>query len=199
MPKDLVIPIENETMVIAKGSEQVRANVERRLFLGMGAKGALPKPKDGGAPMRRTGRLAANITYHLKLSRRGVIGVVTASGNRPTEEVANKAKNAARKQREARKLASVTGEYQGRQLSRRRVRSKYSPSGFVEKVSVGRIRFRAAKTNHNLAAILSVPPKPSDKRGYNGHRGRYVVFDENNKDIQDFLRVVNENLKPRMK
>lgn len=199
-PKQLIIPSENEILVIATGSEKVRQNVERRLRKGLGANGVLPQPKDGGKPLMRSGRLANNITYHLKQSRKGaVMGIVTASGLRPKSEIKAKDFDARMRQKAARDLALVSGEYGGRRLKLRRVKSKHSASGFVEKYNTGRIKIRAAVTNHNLAAILSLPAKAGDKRGYNGNRKAYVVFDENIQDIQDFVRIVKDKLKPGMK
>lgn len=199
MPRHFSIPKENELYIIGTSSSKVRDNVERRLRIGQGAKGPLPNTKDN-APLRRTGRLASNITYHMRPNKKGVLtGVITASGPRPRDEFKSKDFNASLKQRAAREQASVTGIWNGKTLRLRKVRSKHSPSGFAMKFSTGKIKFRAAKTNHNVAAILSLPPSPNDKRGYNGKRKAYVVFDENTKDIKDFVEIVERYLKPEMK
>lgn len=189
IPSKFVVPPENELLVVAAMGDQVQRNVYNRLRVGRGAHGALP------TDMVKTGRLLNSISYSLRTGRKGnVTAIVSATGDRPTDEVGQKKQVASRRTKLARAAHIASGT-----ARTRRVKSKKAPSGFAMKFMVSHIRHRAATTNAALAAILSVPPKSGDKRGFNGKRGTYVVFDVNSQDINDVQQIVGNQLNPSIR
>lgn len=172
---ELVIVNERET-VQAMGEAQ-RERTVTRLLSGQGATSSLPRPKDGGRAMQRSGALASSIANLLTRNRKGEwVSTVRATGNRPeSENVAKKKQRAKAKTKELRAamavaltLQSIAGE-----VDSDLVRKKVGKDGSHFKLS--RFKVRAGETNAAIAAILSVPPK--DIRGVNGGRGVYRVFE----------------------
>lgn len=185
LPEKFVL--KNESLLVAKMGEKIRANVESRLRRGQGATGSLP------TSMSKTGLFKRSIFYQLRQDRKGnFIAVISAGGNRPASEVRGKKASASVRQKTARSEASQTGLYKGKKLGVAKARGKPRknvPTEFGTKYKTGAVKVRAVTTNAALAAVLSVPPTAGDKRGRNGGRGVYVVFGENITDINDTVKI----------
>ncbi len=195
------VPDENEFLTVAKMGEVIRNRVEARLRLGAGAHGLLPRPKDGGTAMNRTGRILSNIYYVMRTSAKGTPrAIVRADGKRPVEETADKKPRAAARQRAARRAAASTGYHEGKRLAVKKYKSSGRRRGpaslFRYRFNTSSIRIRSADTNSSVVAILSLPPSSKDKRGRAGGRGVYIVFDTNTSDQQAIQGVVKSYLKP---
>lgn len=205
------LEIENEEETVREMGEAIRDDVQRGLARGQGARGSLPRPKDGGRALYRTGTLANSIGVVLRQKgRQRTIGplrseaayawssVVRALGDRPPEEnSAKKLKSAARntKRLRAEKIAELTEEHaKGNVIESRWLRKVPTKKGQIFRV--GKIRRRAAVTNAALAAVLSQPPR--DLRSKNGGRKEYRVFEPNVARQRAALEAAKRVMRPRL-
>jgi hypothetical protein len=184
VPDNLRLLFENEEGAIAVAADRIRAELTTRLEKGVGARGTLPNPKDGGQAMQRSGRVLSSIGVVIKKNRKSEtaqwIAFVRALGDRPAQEVGNKRAAAREKQRQLRAaasigfaLASLTAGGQAAIAKYRRKKQSKDGQAF----RLGGLRIRAGLTNASVAAILSQPPV--DKRARNGQRKQYRVFESN--------------------
>lgn len=154
--------------------QAVRERVVARLRAGLGAKGSLPRPKDGDAPAHETGTLARHIGSFDRVSRAGRhYAVVRAHGERPASEKAGQ-KALAAKARTRSLRAETRAALESRRAAGESIAAKYL-SKRTGTFKLGSIRVRTAVDNAALAAILSVPAK--DKRGKAGGRVVYRIFE----------------------
>jgi hypothetical protein len=205
------LELENEEETLREMGEAIRDDVQRGLASGRGSRGALPRPKDGGRALYRTGTLANSIGVVLRQkARQRTIGpmrnesayawssIVRALGDRPPEEnTARKVKSAARntKRLRAEKIAELTEKHaRGDVIESRWLRKVPTKKGQIFKV--GKIRRRAAITNAGLAAVLSQPPR--DLRSKNGGRKEYRVFEPNLARQRAALAAAKRVMRPRL-
>lgn len=199
------LKIQNEEETVRAMGEVVKTDLERNLAAGRGARGALPRPKDGGRPMFRTGLLAKsiNVVMRQRGRRRGFIGpmrddsayewsaAVYATGDRPDakQRRANDRRNT--KERRQRATEEALADLAAGRSSPflRRVPTK---SGNIFKL--GRVRSRSGHTNAAVAAILSQPPK--DLRAKNGDRAQYRVFEPTQQQKVAAARVAQKVMRP---
>lgn len=202
------LKVENEEETVRAMGEAVKVDLERNLAAGRGAKGPLPRPKDGGRAMFRTGLLARsiNVVMRQRGRRRGFIGpmrddaayewsaAVYSTGDRPDakQRRANDRRNTKeRRQRVADEaLADLAAGHSSPWL--RRVPTK---SGNILKL--GRVRSRSGHTNAAVAAILSQPPK--DVRAKNGDRAQYRIFEPTQRQREAAAQVARRIMRPVLK
>ncbi len=146
----------------------VADDAQSRARRGAGAHGALPRPKDGGKPINRTGQLIAGIGA-TPSKRDPTRWVVWATGQRGSDDDAKQKKSRARaEQRRRRKarVAAFSASGAGFHMTKRERRRA---------AGVGKIRVRAVTTNAALLAVLA--NKPKDKRASAGNRAQYRVLE----------------------
>lgn len=160
--------------------------VKRSTLAGFDAHGRrLPKPKDGGRALQRSGVFVRSIKMlkskrarAVKSPHTGKIAIpkyhVFADGVRDKKNLAKLRRLAREKTKQAR-AAAVLGEAFGALATGRGVSSDFTRSKRGAGIKLGKIRFRVVNKNSQIAAILSV--KPKDKRAKNGNRGIYRVFE----------------------
>jgi hypothetical protein len=185
--KKLELGVRNEREVVEAMTERMLARVRERTQRGTGVDGAqLPRPKDGGQPLQRSGQLRASIGATVRETRSGVfVGHVKPLG--PRTDVGNRAASAKVRTQMMRAAAvigafgqiSATGSTPGRKAK--------GPG-----IKLARVRVRTADTNAALAGILSVPPK--DLRGINGDRGTYRVFVASTREHAELAQLAQRTL-----
>lgn len=174
---EIEIVYENELAVLDEIGAKQAESLVTRAEQGLGARGPLPRTKDG-PPMRRTGTLLSSVRHVTREDPRAGRSyvIVRAHGDRPEEERgAEKRRRAAVRQRERRAALAVAltlGALGGQAIPAQYRRARPDARGNV--LRLGRVRVRAGETNAAVAAILSV--RPRDLRSSNGGRGTYVVF-----------------------
>ena len=160
----------NESQVVAAMGAAIASDITERATRGIGATGALPRPKAGNKPLQSTGRFLGSIRT-VQSRRNPNRQVVSATGKRPSEEnVAAKKKRARERTKTMRAEKAlqfaIDNPARAAAMSKREMRKE---------LKLGRVRRRTADTNNALAGILSTPPK--DKRAKNGKRGLYRVLE----------------------
>lgn len=160
----------NETEVVAAMGAAIASDITSRALRGIGATGALPRPKDGGKPLQRTGTLLGSIRT-VQSRRNKARQVVTATGKRPDKE------NVAAKKKRARAKTKQFRDATKSQFAKQRPRlaEKMSRREMYKLLKLKGLRFRTADTNAALAGILSSAPK--DKRAKEGGRKLYRVLE----------------------
>ncbi len=183
---DLSVDILNEEDIVALAGAAVAANISARMKAGNGALGALPRPKDGGNALDRTGQLQNSIGFVMKSTARkdGSVShwaIVRALGDR--SDRATRDANAKARQKKLR-AAFVIGETMA-QITTGKVST--ARRGLKGRLTGGHLRSRSAGTNGALVAILSNPPR--DQRSINGGRKVYVIFATNDADSKTVLDI----------
>ena len=205
------IQIVNERATVEAMADAVKAQLVRRLAFGMGARGALPRPKSGGQPYSQTGTLAKSIGVVVsnrparpKKGQAPVLvadrwrAVVRALGDRPANENVDRKVKAARDAQTQRRatlaVALSLSLLGGNTVDPMYLRKRATKSGDVFRVSS--VRVRTADTNAALAGILSVPPKDPDAK--KGGRGVYRVFEATDEYRAIAYRVAAGMIKARV-
>ena len=160
--------------------DRVRARTER----GESATGAaLPKPKDGGQPLRRTGSFLDSFGIRERTYPDGTISaVVRPMGPRPQEEHAGikRKRLAVRSRRLALMAAGAIG------VALQKVAGTHAQAPPLASIR----RRRTVVDQGSLAAILSLGPR--DERGQKGDRGVYLVFVPKETERADARRAAQE-------
>ena len=178
--------LKNPKETVKAMADAVSRGVSENTRKGKDAHGRrLPKPKDGGKPLYRSGTFFHSIGPVLSKTRRSrkptkrkqkpPMFHVFATGARPLDENVKAKKKRARIRSKEMKAAAVLGEAFGVMATGRDLNPTFKRKRRGAGMSVSRIRVRAADTNAALSGILSVAPK--DKRSKNGKRGIYRVFE----------------------
>lgn len=145
--------------------------VKRRTLAGQGASGPLPRPKDGGSPLNRTGQLLASIAYEMREARGNGLpsAVVRPMGDRVDKADRSKARRA-----------------RAKRLKR---------AGVIVRPATGRRRGGQARggRNQDVASVLAYAPK--DKRAAGGRRGIYDVFHAAPGEIENLTGIAIAGLK----
>ena len=169
------LEILNEAEAVAAMAHAIALDVGARADRGVGAAGALPKPKAGGTAYKSTGLLISSISAQPS-KRNPKRWTVFATGDRPKDEGGKEKAKRARKRtknlRAARVRDALANDKTGRLAS-------LGKRALGKELKLGKLRRRAATTNAALAGILSVQAK--DKRAKNGDRGEYRVFEANDR------------------
>lgn len=182
----LQLLVANPRETVEAMTRDVVAQVRDRTRRGQGADKALPAPKDGGQPLRRTGSLQASIGYVMRTARGtgAPVGVVRALGPRPKVERADiQRKRAAAARRTAEGRAAFAEVALGAGGA---ARSHYERQA-------RRYRVRTAVDQASLAAILSTPPR--DLRARNGGRAIYIVFRAREDEVRRARDVANRTVR----
>lgn len=173
----------NQPAVIREMAQLILSRVRARTERGESATGApLPRPKDGGQPLRRTGSFLASFDVRERTHSDGTISaVVRPMGPRPENEQAaiKRKKRAARSRRFALMAAGSIGV------------ALQKLAGTERAPALGSLKRRRTVVDQgSLAAILSL--RPQDDRGMKGGRGVYRVFVPRESEIADARRVAQE-------
>ena len=188
---DLALELDGEALTVAAMASAIAAEVKSRAARGVGAQGNLPKPKDGGRPLWRTGTLIRSIEA-LPSARDPTRWAVRATGDRPTEE-RGATKVAGAKARTKALRAERVGAFIAANPTRALALGKRE---LRKELKLGKVRVRAADTNAALAGILSVPPR--DKRAKAGGRKPARVLEANDDYRQLGARVAAAIIQPRL-
>ena len=186
MIPDLEFELINPKETVRAMAVAVSKDVKKSTRAGRDAHGRmLPRPKDGGRALIRSGRFFRSIMASPAKSRnkkpaasgkkRPPRYVVFAQGARDDVKDVLGKKRRARERTKQMRAAAVLGEAFGAMATGRGISSDFKRNKKKAGISLGRMRVHVVSTNAHLAGVLSVPPK--DRRGKNGRRGVYRVFE----------------------
>mgnify|MGYP003658500989 CR=1 FL=1 len=182
LDRPLSLYLSNEHEAVSRATETILRRVIARTRQGVGAKGPLPRPDDGGPPMVETGTLRDSISMKVELSKTGrPAGYVFAFGRRPDDE----RRAITRGRKSARVRTKILREAKARTLPL--ILSRKSLWRAVRQTQV-----RTVVDNASLAAILSVPSKHRPARVV------YRVFEATEAEQHEAAAVVRSVLKAEL-
>jgi hypothetical protein len=182
LDRPLELYLSNEHEAVARATESILRRVVSRTKQGVGARGPLPRPDDGGPPMVDTGTLRDSISMRVAITKTGrPEGYVFAFGRRPDDE----RRAISRGRKSARARTKILREAKARTLPL--VLSRKAIWRAIRQTQV-----RTVVDNASLAAILSVPSKHRPARVV------YRVFEATDAEQQEAAAVVRSVLKAEL-
>lgn len=172
--------------VVETIAQRMLERVRSRTARGESAKGTpLPKPKDGGEPLKKTGSFLASFGYVLRTTKwdpKEFYAIIMPMGNR--EGWLQRKETRQAKMKAATAIGRAFAKLGG--LSMKEIRAQEKAAKKAMK------KTRSHVTQMALAKILSVAPK--DLRSKKGGRRLYRVFEPRDSELSEATAIAQANL-----